>query len=189
MIDPRAIELAKSQGYRPHGSWQHMFCDFEFWKCLAKAVKYEGEPLELAREFLPLMFAVTHPADLEGYHDEDCNLQSAWDALVEPPGQERPAPQMLGEYEDDRISERASDKIHGLLKKRLGADIYVSWLAFLQFSSVSNGVLIATVPVKFLASWIKEHYYDDLLQVCAEVFEGVERVEVVLRHPGMTRTI
>jgi hypothetical protein len=30
MIDPRALALAKSEGYRPHGNWQHMFCDEEF---------------------------------------------------------------------------------------------------------------------------------------------------------------
>jgi hypothetical protein len=90
MIDPRALELAKSQGYRPHGNWQHMFCDFEFWKCLAKAVKYEGEPLELAQEFLPLIFAATHPVDLEGYHDEDHHLRIVWDDLVEPAEEEKP---------------------------------------------------------------------------------------------------
>jgi hypothetical protein len=90
MIDPRALELAKREGYRPHGNWQHMFCDFAFWKCLAKAVKYEGEPLELAQEFLPLIFAATHPVDLEGYHDQDHHLRIVWDDLVEPAEEETP---------------------------------------------------------------------------------------------------
>src|SRR5262245_30595524 len=87
MIDPRALELAKSQGYRPHGNWQHMFCDYAFWKALAKAVAYEGTALELADEFLPLIFAASDPEDedLETFHDEDHHLQSAWDDLVEPP--------------------------------------------------------------------------------------------------------
>ncbi len=41
-------------------------------------------------------------------------------------------------------------------------------------------------PVKFLQNWIQSHYADNLLQCCAAEFEGVERVEVTLRTPGMS---
>ena len=41
------------------------------------------------------------------------------------------------------------------------------------------------VPVKFLKNWIQSHYADDLLQCCAAEFTGVERVDVILRQPGL----
>jgi hypothetical protein len=190
MIDPRAIELAKSQGYRPHGNWQHMFCDFEFWKCLAKAVKYAGAPLELAQEFLPLIFAASHPVDLEGYHDEDHHLRIVWDDLVEPAEEEKPfavvKPDVLYMCRyGANVSEESAERLHTRLRERLGDDIYALWLASLEFYSFNDGVLIATVPVKFLMRWINDHYLDDLVQVCGEEFDNLERVELVQRHPGM----
>jgi hypothetical protein len=48
-------------------------------------MSYEGEPRELAQEFLPLIFGATLPEDLDEYQDEDYNLQSGWDDLLEPP--------------------------------------------------------------------------------------------------------
>ena len=51
-------------------------------------------------------------------------------------------------------------------------------------TSFDGRVVRATVPVKFLKSWIQSHYADDLLQCCAAEFTGVERVEVILRQPG-----
>jgi chromosomal replication initiation ATPase DnaA len=64
-------------------------------------------------------------------------------------------------------------------------DIYAVWLASLEFYSFNDGVLIATVPVKFLMGWINDHYLDDLLEVCGEEFDNLERVELVQRHPAM----
>jgi chromosomal replication initiator protein len=48
-------------------------------------------------------------------------------------------------------------------------------------------VLIASVPVRFVQHWIENHYSDDLLECCASEFEGVQRVDIILRHPCMRR--
>jgi hypothetical protein len=111
-----------------------MFCDYAFWKALAKAVEHE-EPHELATEFLQLMFAVTHPDDLREFHDEDHHLQSAWDELVEPSAQEIPGKVLKAgafpETKSVKVSELSAKRIHALLKNRFGDDIYASWFSSL----------------------------------------------------------
>src|SRR5262249_4041408 len=141
-----------------------------------------------------------HPEDLKGYWDEDDDLQSAWDDLLEPPTEEAEPPTKEKPFEvltpdvfymcryAANVSQLTAKKIHAHLRQLFGEDTYASWFASLEFYSFNYGVLIATVPVKFLKNWINEHYGDDLMQVCSEEFEGLERVEVVLRHPGMSRT-
>jgi chromosomal replication initiator protein len=77
------------------------------------------------------------------------------------------------------------DKVRAMLRARLGEDIYTSWFAAMEFDSFDGRVVRATVPVKFLKSWIQSHYADDLLECCAAEFEGAERVDLALRQPGL----
>lgn len=77
------------------------------------------------------------------------------------------------------------EKARAMLRSRLGEDIFTSWFAAMEFDSFDGRVVRATVPVKFLKSWIQSHYSDDLLECCAAEFEGAERVELALRQPGL----
>jgi chromosomal replication initiator protein len=77
------------------------------------------------------------------------------------------------------------DKVRAMLRARLGEDIYTSWFAAMEFDSFDGRVVRATVPVKFLKSWIQSHYADDLLECCAAEFEGAERIDLALRQPGL----
>ena len=79
------------------------------------------------------------------------------------------------------------EKVRAILKARLGEDIYSSWFNALEFESFDGRLVVATVPVKFLKSWIQSHYADDLLECCAAEFEGAERIDIVVRQPGMTK--
>ena len=83
------------------------------------------------------------------------------------------------------------EKVRAMLRARLGEDIYTSWFAAMEFDTFDGRVVRATVPVKFLKSWIQSHYADDLLECCAAEFTGAERVDLVLRQPGLAngRTI
>ena len=84
------------------------------------------------------------------------------------------------------LNERG-DKVRAILKARLGEDIYSSWFNALEFDSFDGRLVVATVPVKFLKSWIQSHYADDLLECCAAEFEGAERIDIVVRQPGMSK--
>ena len=77
------------------------------------------------------------------------------------------------------------EKVRAMLRARLGEDIYTSWFAAMEFDTFDGRVVRATVPVKFLKSWIQSHYADDLLECCAAEFTGAERVDLVLRQPGL----
>src|SRR5262245_5202333 len=46
------------------------------------------------------------------------------------------------------------EKVRAILKARLGEDIYSSWFNALEFESFDGGLVVATVPVKFLKGWI-----------------------------------
>jgi len=78
------------------------------------------------------------------------------------------------------------EKVRAVLRARLGEDVYSSWFGTLEFESFDGRVVRVSVPVKFLQNWIQTHYADDLLRSCEVEFEGVERVDVTLRQPGMT---
>ncbi|MEZ5844513.1 MAG: chromosomal replication initiator protein DnaA [Hyphomicrobiaceae bacterium] len=73
--------------------------------------------------------------------------------------------------------------VRKLLRARLGEDIYTSWFHSLEVGGYADGVVEASVPVKFLRNWIQSHYSDQLLACCQHEFPGAERVELLLRQP------
>ncbi|MDX2156590.1 MAG: chromosomal replication initiator protein DnaA, partial [Hyphomicrobiaceae bacterium] len=75
-------------------------------------------------------------------------------------------------------------KVKTALRARLGDDVYSSWFGALEMQSFDGSVLKVSVPVKFLKSWIQTHYSDALLACAGLEFNGVERVEVVVREPA-----
>ncbi|MBX9925764.1 MAG: chromosomal replication initiator protein DnaA [Hyphomicrobiaceae bacterium] len=78
-------------------------------------------------------------------------------------------------------------KVRTLLRARLGEDIFTSWFNALEFDRFDGRVLTASVPVKFLRNWIQSHYLDALLLAAKSEFEGVEKVDIVLRQPSSQR--
>lgn len=76
-----------------------------------------------------------------------------------------------------------AQRVRATLKARLGEDVFSSWFHSLEFQSFDGRTLKASVPVKFLKTWIQTHYADALLACCAIEFTGVERVEIVQRQP------
>lgn len=71
-----------------------------------------------------------------------------------------------------------------LLRARLGEDIFMSWFHTLEFEGCYGTIVSVSLPVKFLRTWIMNHYYDDLLACTRVVFKRAQRVEIVLRWPG-----
>ena len=73
-------------------------------------------------------------------------------------------------------------KTHALLRSKFGEEVYTSWFRALEIEDFNGDTVRASVPVKFLRNWIQSHYADDLLACCAAEFDGVKRVDVVLRQ-------
>ncbi len=73
-------------------------------------------------------------------------------------------------------------RLREALRARLGDDIYRSWFHTLEVESFDGRTVTVSVPVKFLRTWIKSHYHDDLLGCCRAEFKSAQHVEVVVRQ-------
>ncbi len=67
------------------------------------------------------------------------------------------------------------------LRAEVGEDVFNSWFARLEMTSVRDGVAYLTVPTKFLKSWIDSHYTDRILLILCSELGGVERLSVSVR--------
>ena len=76
------------------------------------------------------------------------------------------------------------DKVRVMLRARFGAEVYDCWFHALEFESFDGRTVRASVPVKFLQTWIQAHYADGLLECCKAEFQGAELLEVVTREFG-----
>ncbi len=76
------------------------------------------------------------------------------------------------------------EKVRAMLRARFGEEVYGSWFRTLEFDNFDGRTVRASVPVKFLQTWIQAHYADGLLECCKAEFSGAERLEVVVREFG-----
>jgi chromosomal replication initiator protein len=74
-------------------------------------------------------------------------------------------------------------KVHNVLRARLGEEMYSSWFPTLEFDRLDGTVLHASVPTKFLKSWLHSQFADILLACCKVEFKEIQRVDVGLRTP------
>ena len=51
------------------------------------------------------------------------------------------------------------------MKKKLGPEIYESWLKKISFLEEFNNYLILSVPTRFIRDWITSRYLDQILKV------------------------
>ena len=68
--------------------------------------------------------------------------------------------------------------IQAEMKKKLGIDIYESWLKKIDFHEEFNNYLILTVPTRFIRDWIASRYLDQILQIVKEQKKHIIRIEL-----------
>ncbi len=74
--------------------------------------------------------------------------------------------------------------IRKALRSHLGEDIFASWFHTLELERFDGKTVTFSVPVKFIASWIKKHYWEELFLACRAAFPNAEAIELVVRQPG-----
>ncbi len=67
--------------------------------------------------------------------------------------------------------------IQSEMKKKLGADIYESWLKKINFVEEFNNYLLLSVPTRFIRDWITSRYLDQILQIIKVYKKDLIRVE------------
>lgn len=76
-------------------------------------------------------------------------------------------------------------RVAARLRAQLGEDLYSSWFARMEPESLADGVLNVSVPTRFLRTWIKAHYIDQLTTCCCAEYSSVELVELQVRTRGL----
>jgi chromosomal replication initiator protein len=67
------------------------------------------------------------------------------------------------------------------LRFELGDDLFTSWFARVDFETFAGGLLVVSVPTRFLKSWIDNHYQAKLQKIAATEFEGLVTVAIKVR--------
>ena len=63
------------------------------------------------------------------------------------------------------------------MKKKLGQDIYESWLKKIEFVEEFNNYLLLSVPTRFIRDWITSRYLDQILQTIKIYKKEIIRIE------------
>lgn len=71
--------------------------------------------------------------------------------------------------------------IRRALRVHVGDDIFASWFHAMKFERFDGKTATFSVPVKFLATWIKSHYREELLLACRAAFPDAQAIDVILR--------
>jgi len=74
--------------------------------------------------------------------------------------------------------------IRKALRAHLDEDIFRSWFHTLEFERFDGRTATVSVPVKFLATWIKKHYWEELFLACRAAFPHAEAIDLVVRRPS-----
>ena len=67
--------------------------------------------------------------------------------------------------------------IQSEIKKKLGNDIYESWLKKITFVEEFNNYLLLSVPTRFIRDWITSRYLDQILQSVKNFKKQIIRIE------------
>ncbi|NJM34780.1 MAG: chromosomal replication initiator protein DnaA [Rhodomicrobium sp.] len=74
-------------------------------------------------------------------------------------------------------------RVQARLRAELGEDVFTSWFGRMELDALDDGVLLVSVPTKFLRNWLQSHYADKLLACSNAELPDVERVEFRVRQP------
>ena len=67
--------------------------------------------------------------------------------------------------------------IQSEMKKKLGIDVYESWLKKVNFVEEFNNYLLLSVPTRFIRDWITSRYLDQILQIIKNYKKDIIRIE------------
>ena len=71
------------------------------------------------------------------------------------------------------------------LKRKLGLDIYESWLKKIIFVEEFNNYILLSVPTRFIRDWITSRYLDQILQSVKSYKKEIIRIEVKIESKNL----
>ncbi len=85
-------------------------------------------------------------------------------------------------YKNLDLNKSSSKKLDWLLiqhemKKKLGSEVYESWLKKIDFIDEFNNYILISVPTRFIRDWITSRYLDQILQIVKIFKKDLIRIE------------
>ncbi len=89
---------------------------------------------------------------------------------------------MENSYKNPDINKSISNKldwqlIQNDMKKKLGSEVYESWLKKINFIEEFNNYILISVPTRFIRDWITSRYLDQILQIVKIFKKDLIRIE------------
>ncbi len=85
-------------------------------------------------------------------------------------------------YKNKELSKLNSEKldwnlIQNEMKRKLGSEVYESWLKKIDFIEEFNSYILISVPTRFIRDWITSRYLDQILQIVKIFKKNLIRIE------------
>jgi len=77
----------------------------------------------------------------------------------------------------DSLTEETWGQVQGALRKSIGENNYVTWIAPLGFRSCTNGVIRLSAPTSFFGTWVERNFGDAILINLHRLGAEVSRLE------------
>jgi chromosomal replication initiator protein len=74
------------------------------------------------------------------------------------------------------------------LRAAVGEEVFKSWFASMELSSIEGEMVRLSVPTKFLRSWVQSHYVEKLLACWKAELPAVARIDLVHRSAVLRNT-
>ncbi len=70
------------------------------------------------------------------------------------------------------------------LRKAFGEATFRSWFSHFELGEINNGVMIITVPTKFIKEWIINNYFNNIKEIVSKLDKSVTHLEIKTRLPS-----
>ena len=85
-------------------------------------------------------------------------------------------------YKNQELSKSKSEKldwnlIQKEMKRKLGSEVYESWLKKIDFIEEFNSYILISVPTRFIRDWITSRYLDQILKIIKIFKKNLIRIE------------
>ena len=72
--------------------------------------------------------------------------------------------------------------IQSEMKKKIGIDIYDSWLKKIEFIEEFNNYVLLSVTTRFIRDWVTSRYLDQILQIIKVYKKHINRIELTINE-------
>lgn len=83
------------------------------------------------------------------------------------------------------MSNNIWDRVLGVLEKKLNKQLLETWFKRTKFVSFQDGVLLLEVPSRFFRDWLKEHYYDLIMDSLSSICKEAAKIDFSIVPPNL----